>query len=114
MAVTADNLIVIGRGRLIRDMPTNEFIASASTNTVHVRTPEEVRLRDVLLSDGVEVVSSGPGEWSVTGMTSDEIGYRAAEAGLPLFELTPVKASLEDAFMALTEDVVDYRTEVPA
>jgi len=114
MALTADHLIVIGRGRLIRDMPTDEFIASASTHTVHVRSPEEARLRDVLLSDGVEVASSGPGELSVTGMTTDEIGYRAAEAGLPLFELTPVNASLEDAFIALTHDAVDYRTEVPS
>ncbi len=114
MALTADHLIVIGRGRLIRDMPMDEFIASASTDTVQVRSPEGTKLRDVLLSDGVEVAISGPGEWCVTGMTSEEIGYRAAEAGLPLSELTPVKASLEDAFMALTEDAVDYRTEVPA
>ena len=114
MALTADHLIVIGRGQLIRDMPVDEFIASASTNTVHVRSPEEARLREVLLSEGVEVASEGPGEWCVTGMTSDEIGYRAAEAGLPLFELTPVKASLEEAFMSLTEDAVDYRTSVPS
>jgi hypothetical protein len=113
MALTAEHLIVVGRGRLIRDMSVDDFIASASTNAVYVRSPDDARLRDVLLADGIEVASSEPGHLQVTGMTSDEIGYRAAVAGLTLLELTPVQASLEEAFMALTQDAVEYRAPRP-
>jgi ABC-2 type transport system ATP-binding protein len=114
MALTAKHLIVVGRGRLIRDMSVDDFIASASTNAVYVRSPDDARLRDVLLADGIEVASSDPGHLQVTGMTSDEIGHRAAAAGLTLLELTPVQASLEEAFMALTHDAVEYRAPSPA
>jgi ABC-2 type transport system ATP-binding protein len=110
MALTAEHLIVIGRGRLIRDMPVDEFIASASDNSVLVRSPDDVRLRELLTEDGVEVSSTAPGQLEVTGLTSDEIGYRAAEDGVTLLELSPVQASLEEAFMALTQDAVEYRT----
>jgi len=109
MALTAEHLIVVGRGRLIRDMATDDFIASASPRSVLVRSPDERRLRDVLLADGVGIASTEPGQLQVTGMSSDEIGYRAADAGLTLLELSPVQASLEEAFMALTRDAVEYR-----
>jgi ABC-2 type transport system ATP-binding protein len=110
MAMTAEQLIVVGRGRLIRDTSVAEFIASASSGTVRVRTPDEAALRDLLLEDGATVASSEPGHLEVSGMTSDEIGYRAAGAGLTLLELAPVEASLEEAFMALTHDAVEFRT----
>jgi ABC-2 type transport system ATP-binding protein len=109
MALTAEHLIVVGRGRLIRDEPTAAFIAGASPRSVVVRTPDEDRLRDLLLADGVEVASTGPGQMQVTGLSSDEIGWRASEAALTLLELAPVQASLEEAFMALTHDAVEYR-----
>jgi len=109
MALTAEHLIVIGRGRLIRDEPVADFIASASSQTVLVRTPDEARLRELLLSDVVAVSSAASGHLEVSGMTSDEIGYRAAAAGLTLLELSPVQASLEEAFMTLTHDAVEYR-----
>jgi len=114
MALTADHLIVVGRGRLIRDMPTAEFIASASGASVLVRTPDEERLRDLLLDDAAAVTVSQPWHLEVEGMTSDEIGYRAAAAGLTLLELSPVKASLEEAFMSLTHDAVEYRAPTPS
>jgi ABC-2 type transport system ATP-binding protein len=110
MALTAEQLIVVGRGRLIRDTSVAQFIASASSGIVRVRTPEQDALRELLLEDGASVASSEPGQLEVTGMTSDEIGYRAAAARLTLLELAPVEASLEDAFMALTHDAVEYRT----
>src|ERR1700704_17939 len=110
MALTAEQLIVVGRGRLIRDTSVAQFIASASSGIVRVRTPEQDTLRELLLEDGATVANSEPGQLEVTGMTSDEIGYRAAAAGLTLLELAPVEASLEDAFMALTHDAVEYRT----
>jgi ABC-2 type transport system ATP-binding protein len=114
MALTADHLIVVGRGRLIRDMPTAEFIASASGASVLVRTPDEESLRELLLTDASAVTITQPGHLEVEGMTSDEIGYRAASAGLTLLELSPVKASLEEAFMSLTHDAVEYRAPTPS
>jgi ABC-2 type transport system ATP-binding protein len=109
MALTAQHLIVIGRGRLIRDTSVDDFIASASRNSVFVRTPDDARLRDLLLNDGIGVSSPAPGQLEVTGVTSDEIGRRACAHGLTLLELSPVQASLEEAFMALTHDAVEYR-----
>ncbi|MGZ8804208.1 MAG: ABC transporter ATP-binding protein, partial [Microbacterium sp.] len=110
MAITAEYLIVIGRGRLIRDTSVDDFIASASTSSVLVRSPDDARLRDLLFEDGVEVSSAVPGHLEVTGLTSDEIGYRASDHGVTLLELSPVQASLEEAFMALTHDAVEYRS----
>ncbi len=110
MAVTAEHLIVVGRGRLIRDESTADVIAGASRRSVVVRTPDEGRLRDLLLADGVEVASTDAGRLEVTGMSSDEIGLRASGAGLTLLELAPVRPSLEEAFMALTHDAVEYRS----
>jgi ABC-2 type transport system ATP-binding protein len=109
MALTADHLIVVGRGRLIRDVSVQEFIDSASTNSVHVRSPQAAQLRDLLLGEGVSVASSAVGELDVIGLSSQEIGERAAGAGLILHELSPVQASLEEAFMELTQDAVEYR-----
>jgi ABC-2 type transport system ATP-binding protein len=110
MALTAEHLIVVGRGRMIRDMSVDDFIASASRNSVFVRSPDYPRLRDLLLEDGIEVSSSVPGHLEVTGVTSDEIGYRASNHGVTLLELSPVHVSLEEAFMALTHDAVEYRS----
>lgn len=110
MALTADHLIVVGRGRLIRDMSTADFIASASADSVVVRTPDERRLRELLLSNGVAIASTRSGHLEVTGLTSDEIGQRAAAGGITLLELSPVKASLEDAFISLTHEAVEYRS----
>jgi ABC-2 type transport system ATP-binding protein len=110
MALTADHLIVIGRGQLIRDESTADFIASASSNSVRVRSPEAARLRDLLLAPDVSVASSEAGQLEVSGLTSDQIGTRAAAEGITLFELSPVQASLEQAFMELTRDDVEFRT----
>ena len=110
MALTADHLIVIGRGRLIRDESTTEFIASASAKSVTVRSPDADQLRKLLVGPGVTVTSPEPDVLDVSGMVSDEIGRRAAAAQLTLFELVPVQASLEEAFMELTRDSVEYRS----
>ena len=109
MALTADHLIVVGRGRVLRDMSVAEFIADAGDNWVRVRSPQAPRLRDVLLGKGVTVSSSEPGHLAVRGLTSDEIGARAAAGAIPLFELSPVHASLEEAYMEITRDSVEYR-----
>lgn len=109
MALTAEHLIVVGRGRLIRDVSVQEFIDSASANSVRVRSPQASELRALLLGDGVVVASSEEGALEVTGLTSAEIGVTAAVNGITLHELSPVHASLEEAFMELTKDAVEYR-----
>ncbi|MCW2888404.1 MAG: type transport system ATP-binding protein [Streptosporangiaceae bacterium] len=109
MAQTAEHLIVIGRGRLIADTTVEEFIQRASSNTVRVRSPQATELRDLLLGPDVAVVSSEAGTLEVTGLSSDQIGQTAADHGVTLYELAPRQASLEEAFMELTSDSVEYR-----
>jgi len=108
MALTADHLIVVGRGRLLADMPTTDFIAQASPALVRVRSPHATRLRELLLQDGVTVASDEPGVLEVSGLDAAEIGERAAAARLTLHELATHSASLEAAFMELTRGAVEY------
>ena len=108
MALTAEHLVVIGRGRLIADVSVADFVAQASTNSVRVRTPEASRLRDLVAGDGVTTTITDTGALQVVGRTSDEIGTTAAAAGIVLLELAPQQASLEEAFMELTADSVEY------
>ncbi len=110
MALTADRVVVIGRGKLLRDQSMAEFISEASMNVVTVRSPQAGRLSDVLAGPGVTVRPLGPDRFEVDGLDAEQIGTRAAGAGLTLFELTTQQASLEDAYMALTEDTLDYRS----
>ncbi|WP_017936250.1 ABC transporter ATP-binding protein [Nocardioides sp. Iso805N] len=110
MALTADHLIVVGRGRLIRDMSVSDFISSASSESVRVRSPQATELRELLLGKGATVSSSARNELDVVGLSTDEIGTTAAAAGLTLHELSPVQASLEEAFMELTGEAVEYRS----
>jgi ABC-2 type transport system ATP-binding protein len=118
IALTADHVVVIGRGRLIADSSVAEIVAQASRNAaVRVRTPDAARLRTILAADGVAITSAGRGVLEVHGLTSERIGALAAQEGFVLHELTPQQASLEDAFMALTGDAVEYHgsgSEPPA
>jgi ABC-2 type transport system ATP-binding protein len=114
MAVTADHVIVVGKGRLLRDQPMADFIADAAVEVVRVRTPQVRELTEVIAAEGGVVTpleGAGPsGEGlSVQGLSSDRIGIAAARARLTLYELSPQAASLEDAYLALTRDSVDYR-----
>jgi ABC-2 type transport system ATP-binding protein len=112
MAVTADHLIVIGRGRLIADSSTQEFIQRSSERSVLVRTPDPDRLSKMISAEGgtVAVQDSPDGVPSlvVAGMPAPRIGELAASAAVVLHELTPRLASLEEAFMELTADSVEY------
>ncbi|MEV7393476.1 MULTISPECIES: ABC transporter ATP-binding protein [Streptomyces] len=109
MALTAEHLIVIGRGRLIADTSVAEFTAQAAGDQVRVRTKEAEKLRELLAGPDVTVSSQEPGVLLVTGITSEWIGRVAAEEGIALAELTPQQASLEEAFMELTRDAVEYQ-----
>lgn len=112
MALTAEYLIVIGRGRLMADKSVAEFVAAAG-GTVRVRTDEAARLRTLLAGPDVSVSSTERDVLDVTGLSSERIGRIAAEAGIALAELTPRQASLEDAFMEMTREAVEYQA-VPA
>lgn len=109
VALTAEHLVVIGRGRMIADMSVAEIVAQASEgNAVYVRTPDAGRLRDLLAEDGVTIRSTQRDVLEIAGVSSDRIGEVAAAAGVVLHELTPRTASLEEAFMELTGDSVEY------
>jgi ABC-2 type transport system ATP-binding protein len=108
MSQTADHLIAVGRGRLLADMPVADFIAQASPAVVRVRSPHATELRELLLDDGVSIAGDGPGVLEVTGLTTEEVGERAAAEGLVLHELSTRRLSLEAAFMELTRDAVEY------
>jgi ABC-2 type transport system ATP-binding protein len=108
MALTADHLIVVGRGRLLADMPMDAFIAQASPARVRVRSPHAARLEALLRGDGVTIHGDGPGVLEVSGLAPEAIGDRAAAAGLALHELTAHRASLEDAFMEMTRGAFEY------
>jgi ABC-2 type transport system ATP-binding protein len=110
MALTATRLVVVGRGRLIADTTVEEFTARAGGGAVTVRTPQAAELRQLLLGPDITVTSQQSGVLHVQGLSAEQIGTAAWEARLPVFELTTQHASLEEAFMQLTDDSVDYRS----
>jgi ABC-2 type transport system ATP-binding protein len=116
MAQTADHLIVIGRGRLIADTSVAEFVRRASSDAnVRVRSPQAAELRDALglvrrgVEAQVQVESIEEGLLEVSGLSGEQIGEIALEARIVISELTPQQASLEEAFMSLTGESVEYR-----
>jgi ABC-2 type transport system ATP-binding protein len=115
MALTAEQVIVIGRGRLITDISVDEFVRQASGKVVHVRSPHPAELRALLEAPGITVTADdGRGLLEVTGLTAAQIGDAASDAGIALHELTPQQASLEEAFMTLTREELEYKPLVPA
>ena len=110
MAVTADHLIIIGRGRVIRDIGLSEFVDESSNNIVRVRSPQAVQLRDAILGPDVRVASHEPSVLEIDGLTAEQVGDAAATHGLVLHELVPERVSLEEAFMDLTREETEFRT----
>ncbi|GAD83479.1 putative ABC transporter ATP-binding protein [Nocardia asteroides NBRC 15531] len=108
MAQTAEHLIVIGRGRLIADTTTKDFIDRASEQSVRVRSPQLDQLRSLLTSHGMTVREEGDAALIVAGVTSDEVGKVAGTNNVTLYELAPQQASLEEAFMRMTGGAVEY------
>jgi ABC-2 type transport system ATP-binding protein len=102
MAVTADHLLIINGGRLLADTSVRELIDQVEVGRVEVRSPDAAPLRDVLIGLGAAVSSPAPGALEVEGLTAPAIGAAAASARLVLHELTPRRASLEEAYMELT------------
>jgi ABC-2 type transport system ATP-binding protein len=110
MALTAEQLVVVARGRLIADVPVVDFVRGAVGDKVRVRSPQAAQLRELLAAPGVTITSSERGVLEVSGLTSDVIGERAFGAGLMLHELATEHASLEEAFMTMTRDLTEYST----
>jgi ABC-2 type transport system ATP-binding protein len=108
MAQTATRLVIVGRGRLIAETSVEDFIGHAAVGDVLVRTPEATGLGHVLAGPGVTVTSDGTDVLRVSGATAEQIGTAAWRAHVPVFELTPARASLEEAFMQVTQDSVEY------
>jgi ABC-2 type transport system ATP-binding protein len=109
MAMTAQHLIVIGRGRLIADAGTEELIAQAAPGVVRVRSTDPEALAALLRSRDVAVSRDGDGALAVSGLSTDEVGRAAGAAGITLLELTAQQASLEEAFVDMTRDAVEFR-----
>ena len=114
MALTATRLVVIGRGRLIADTTVEDFVARAGGGAVTVRTPQASQLRDLLLGPDITVTSEQSDILHVQGLTAEQIGTAAWQAHLPIFELAAQNATLEEAFMQLTDDSVDFRSHQAA
>ena len=113
MALTADHLLVIGRGRLIADCTIEEFIAANSQRTVRVRTPQPDLLAKLVATARAGVREGGDGSIVISGLDPDQVGDLAYDNQVRLHELSPVHASLEQAFMELTAGSVQFHAGVP-
>jgi len=112
MAQTADQLLVIGRGTILTAGPVQEVIDSVSGTSVRVRSPQVAELERLILGVGVTVTSPEAGTIDLRGTTAEAVGTTAAAHGIVLYELSQQRASLEEAYMSLTQDSVEYRSDV--
>lgn len=101
-AALADHLVVLGQGKLLADSSMEDFIDARSTSRARLRTTDPIRLRAALARDGFELVEADGGRWSVDGMQAEQLGAMAAREGIPMLELVDERASLEQAYLALT------------
>jgi ABC-2 type transport system ATP-binding protein len=111
MALTADHIIVLGRGRVLADAPVDDLVRQWTRATVRVRSPRTVDLADLFARDGVSVTHLAADVIDIEGALASEIGDAAAARGIPLHELTPTSGTLEDAYLRLTGDDVEYKTK---
>ena len=108
MALTADEVVIIGRGRLISQTSIEDLLAQSTENFVRVRSPEAAKLKVALEQQGAVVALEDDGSLSIRGANEVAIGELAAKIPVVLHELAPQSASLEEAFMELTEDSIEY------
>ena len=112
MALTADHLVVIGRGRLISAGSMDDFIGKSSGQFIRVRSPRAGDLKELIAQHGGQAMQEPDGALAVTGLSASAIGELSGRSGIFLHELSPRAASLEDAFMELTRDSVEYHGSV--
>jgi ABC-2 type transport system ATP-binding protein len=113
MALTADHVIVIGRGKLLAEASVDDLIRGSSQNYVRVRSPQVTQLAALVSAKGGASHPDVDGALAVTGLDAPAIGDLAGANGIVLHELSPQEASLEEAYMELTHDSVDYRSDTP-
>ncbi|MFI1280516.1 ABC transporter ATP-binding protein [Streptomyces sp. NPDC020858] len=114
MALTADHLVVIGQGKLLADLPMADFIQQNSRSYVRLRSPQQERLKDVLHDSGIDAISvPATGTLEIDGASAEQLGELAAQHQIVLHELSPQRASLEEAFMRMTADSVEYHAHAP-
>jgi ABC-2 type transport system ATP-binding protein len=113
MALTAEHVIVVGRGRLMADMPMSELIAQASSGVVVVRSPQAAALALALTAADITISRTEHDTLEVTGLTAAQVGDRARDLNITLHGLAPKQASLEEAFMEMTRDEVEYHATTP-
>jgi ABC-2 type transport system ATP-binding protein len=111
MEDTADHVVVIGRGKLIADMPLQSFMEGSSRHFVRVVSPDAGKLESLLAAKGATVEKDGEASLTVSGLDAAHIGELAAANGVVLHELSPERASLEEAFIELTRGSVEYQFE---
>lgn len=111
MAQTADHVIVLGRGKVLADAPLDDLVRAWTTTTVRVRSPRASELAAALTGLSVEILTTSPETLDIVGLPAARVGDVAAERGIPLHELTPSAGSLEDAYLALTGESVEYKTK---
>jgi ABC-2 type transport system ATP-binding protein len=109
MAATAEHLIIIGQGRLLADISTKDFVVRHASSYVRVRSAEPQRLGEALISRGITVEKQSDGAVHAFGSELERIGLILRDAGVAVTELTPCSASLEDVFLRLTSQTVEYR-----
>lgn len=109
MELTADNLLIVGRGKLIAEVSMAELKASIEPERIFVRTPQLDNLRSVLAAPGISFSQKDGQTAEIIGISSTEVGRAALNASIALVELTPIRASLEDIFMGMTADAVEYQ-----
>ena len=114
MALMADQLVVIGRGRLIASGPVEDFVRTSTRNAVVVRSPQAADLADVLRREGAAVEALEPGVVSVVGLDAARVGDLAFEASIRLHELSNRVATLEEAFLEATSDAEEYQAHAVA
>jgi ABC-2 type transport system ATP-binding protein len=114
MAQTADQLVIIGRGRLIADLPTAQLIESSARRDVLVRSPQAAELASLITARGATITRQDDGALAVTGLDAPAIGDLAAAHGLAVHALIPRTASLEEAYLDLTGEAVEYRASQAA
>ena len=112
MALTADRIVVMGRGRVLADTDLADLVASSTERSVSVRTPEPDRLMTAIAGPDVAIAYEDGGGLRVRGLGAEQIGEAAAASGIVLHQLASTAASLEQAYLELTHDEVEYRSEV--
>ncbi|MGO1875772.1 MAG: ABC transporter ATP-binding protein, partial [Agrococcus casei] len=111
MSQTADHLIVLGKGKVLADAPLNQIVKEWTTQSVRVRSPHARQIGEAVAGEHVSVKHLGNGFLELEGISAEAVGDIAAKRQLTLHELTPTTGTLEDAYMQLTGDQVEYKTK---